>query len=319
MPDRSLAHLSDVLFWVTLVVYSVAMVGYLAHLAYRSVIAGRVATVIMWAGVAAHASSVAARGFSAHRVPWGNMYEYSMMLGLLIALVFLLVIDARLHLRAIGGFVVGAGVLALVSARFVYAPAGPLVPALNSPWLKIHVIAAISGSTLYAVSFIFTLLYFVKKRAEKRAGTTFAGSGITGSTVGAAYVGTDRPVVSDLDTEENTVPAEQKGVLARLPSSARFDELAFRTVQFSFPIWTFAVMAGAIWAHEAWGRYWGWDPKETWAFITWVVYAGYLHARSTAGWRGARSGAINVAGFVCVVFNYYAVNLWISGLHSYAK
>jgi len=310
MPDANLAHLSDVLFWITLVVYSVTMVAYLAHLAYRSKIAGTVGTVLMWGAVTLHAACVATRGLAVHRVPWGNMYEYSLMLGLLLGLVFLLVIDRRLGLRNIGGFVVGAGVLALVSARFVYAPAGPLVPALNSPWLKIHVIAAIMGSTLYAVSFIFTVLYFFKARTER---THF-----TGSTVGAAYIGTEEGAPSDLETEEAAPGESPDGLLARLPSSARLDELAFRTVQFSFPIWTFAVIAGAIWGHQAWGRYWGWDPKETWAFITWVVYAGYLHARSTSGWRGARSGVINIGGFVCVVFNYYAVNLWISGLHSYA-
>lgn len=311
MPDTSLARLSDSLFWVTLAVYSVAMVAYLAHLAYRSVVAGRAGTVVMWGGALANAATVATRGFAAHRVPWGNMYEYSLMLGLLLALVFLLVLDRRLGLRAVGGFVVGAGVLALVSARFVYAPAGPLVPALNSPWLKIHVIAAISGSTLYGVSFIFTVLYFIKARSERTSAV--------GSTVGAAFLGSDEKAAVDLDLEESFVERERKGVLARLPSAARLDEIAFRTVQFSFPIWTFAVIAGAIWAHQAWGRYWGWDPKETWAFITWVVYAGYLHARATAGWRGARSGIINAAGFTCVVFNYYAVNLWISGLHSYQR
>jgi cytochrome c-type biogenesis protein CcsB len=292
MADRALSSLSDTLFWVTLVVYAVAMVAFFASLAYRSRRTGSVATLVMWAGALAHAAAVTTRGLAVRRVPWGNMYEYSLVLGLLLAITYLLVLDRRLGLRSIGGFVCGAGVLALVSARFVYAPAGPLVPALNSPWLKIHVFAAIGASTLYGISFIFTALYLVKARAER---VEFAGS-----TVGAAYV-------------------EGSGERARLPSAGAFDSLAHRTIQLAFPLWTFAVIAGAIWAHEAWGRYWAWDPKEVWAFVTWAVYAGYLHARATAGWRGTRAAIISCAGFACVVFNYYAVNLWIAGLHSYAK
>jgi cytochrome c-type biogenesis protein CcsB len=96
------------------------------------------------------------------------------------------------------------------------------------------------------------------------------------------------------------------------------DRLANLTIAFAFPIWTFAVIAGAIWAEEAWGRYWAWDPKEVWSFVTWVAFAGYLHARDTVGWRGRRAAALAVVGFAALVFNVVAVNLVISGLHSYA-
>jgi cytochrome c-type biogenesis protein CcsB len=104
-----------------------------------------------------------------------------------------------------------------------------------------------------------------------------------------------------------------------LPSAATFDRLAFWATSIAFPIWTFAVIAGALWANKAWGRYWGWDPKETWAFITWVIYAGYLHARATAGWRGRKAAVVNLVGFASLMVTYYVVNLWIVGLHSYAK
>jgi cytochrome c-type biogenesis protein CcsB len=103
-----------------------------------------------------------------------------------------------------------------------------------------------------------------------------------------------------------------------LPSAATLDRMAYRTIAFAFPIWTFAVIAGAIWAQNAWGRYWGWDPKETWSFITWVVYAGYLHARATAGWKGRKAAMIALVGFGSLLVTYYVVNLWIVGLHSYA-
>jgi len=246
------------------------------------------------------------------------MFEYSNMLGFLMVMTYLLVIDRKLGFRQVGGFALGGGVLALAAARLLYAPAGPLVPALNSYWIKIHVIAAITGSNLFGLSFIFTVLYLVKDRSERRARTVYAGS-----TVGAAYVGStteEEGAPSDLVSEEDLHDVQQggSGLLARMPSAATFDTLAYRTIQFAFPVWTFAVIAGAIWAHEAWGRYWGWDPKETWAFITWVVYAGYLHARATAGWRGRKAAIVSCAGFACVLFTYYAVNLWIAGLHSYA-
>jgi len=320
--DQGLAQLSDTLFWVTLVVYACAMALFFAGLAYRSRRAGSTATAIAWGGAIVHATSVSARGLAAGRVPWGNMFEYSSMLGLLLVLAYLLVVDRRLGLRQVGGFAMGAAVLALASARFTYVPAGPLQPALNSYWLKIHVFAAITGSMLFGLSFIFTVLHLLKARAEQRAGTTFAGS-----TVGAAYVG-EGTKTADLD--EAGMPVDHvgtevavgeapavSGILAHLPSSARLDQLAFRTIGFAFPIWTFAVIAGAVWAHEAWSRYWAWDPKETWAFVTWVIYAGYLHARATAGWRAGRAAAISIVGFASVLFTYFAVNLWISGLHSY--
>jgi len=89
-------------------------------------------------------------------------------------------------------------------------------------------------------------------------------------------------------------------------------------VAFVFPLWTFAVIAGAIWAENAWGRYWGWDPKETWAFITWVIYAGYLHARVTVGWKGRKSAIIALVGYSSLIFNFIGVNIWLPGLHSYS-
>jgi cytochrome c-type biogenesis protein CcsB len=114
-------------------------------------------------------------------------------------------------------------------------------------------------------------------------------------------------------------PATRDGDASRgiLPPASALDRIAYQTIAFAFPIWTFAVIAGAIWAEEAWGRYWGWDPKEVWSFITWVVFAGYLHARATAGWKGRKAAIVALVGFVSLLITYYVVNLWISGLHSY--
>jgi len=112
--------------------------------------------------------------------------------------------------------------------------------------------------------------------------------------------------------------SSSRGALGHLPAAAAIDRVAYRTTAFAFPIWTFAVIAGAIWAGEAWGKYWQWDPKETWAFITWVVYAGYLHARATAGWRGRGAAVLALVGFLTFLFNFIGINLFGSGLHSYA-
>lgn len=320
MVDQTLAQTSDTLFWAAIGAYAGAMVLFFASLAYRARRTGSAATVLAWAGLLVHAASLALRGMAAGRVPWGNMFEYSSMIGLVLVAIYLLVIDLRLGLRQIGGFALGAAVLALAIARTLYAPASPLQPALESYWLRFHVFAAITGSTLFGLSFIFTALYLLRARADRRAGPIYGGS-----TVGAAYVGTRGSehtggAVEDLVAEArpDRDPSPTGGVAGRLPSAERLDTLAYRTVQFAFPIWTFAVIAGAVWAHEAWGRYWGWDPKETWAFVTWVIYAGYLHAHATAGWRARRAAWINITGFAAVLFTYFAVNLVIAGRHSYS-
>jgi cytochrome c-type biogenesis protein CcsB len=157
------------------------------------------------------------------------------------------------------------------------------VPALKSYWLVIHVAAAIIAGGAFTVGAAATVLYLVADRAERRPDARIAGA-----------------------------------IAARIPDSATLDALAYKVNAFVFPLWTFAVIAGAIWAEDAWGRYWGWDPKETWAFITWLVYAGYLHARATAGWRGRRAAVVALLGFACFLINFFGVNLFASGMHSYA-
>ena len=320
MPDQTLAQLSDTLFWIALVAYALSLAAFVVAFAYRTKGASTAGVLIAAAGSVAHIASVAARGIAAERVPWGNMYEYSSMIALLVVLGYVLVVDRRFGLREIGGFAMAISVVTMAFARQLYAPAGPLVPALNSIWLKIHVISMITASSVFSIAFIFTMLYLLKDRAERRASGVFSGS-----TVGAAYAGpaveekegfpSDHLEVEGLDSRR-VAPA---GIWARLPSADGLDNLAFRAHAIAFPIWTFGTICGAIWASKAWGRYWGWDPKETWAFVTWTIYAGYLHARATAGWRGRRAALIASAGFAALWITYYVVNLWIVGLHSYAK
>lgn len=238
---------------------------------------------LTWLATILLLGGVVVRGLWAQRVPWGNMYEFSITAALGILIVFL-ALSLRRDLRWLGLFVVIATLLTLgLAVTVLYTEAAQLVPALKSYWLIIHVSAAIICAGAFTVAAGSAGLSLVRARAERRAGS-----------------------------EQLT------GWLARVPTAARLQKLTNRVVAFSFPLWTFAVIAGAIWAENAWGRYWGWDPKETWAFITWVIYAAYLHARSTAGWRGNRASWIAIAGWLAFLINYFGVNLFVNGLHSYA-
>ncbi len=226
---------------------------------------------------------VVLRGVWAGRVPWGNMYEFSITAALGVLGVFL-VMSVKRDLRWLGLFVVTPTLLWLgLAVTVLYTEAAQLVPALKSYWLVIHVSAAIICFGAFTLAAATAGLSLVRAGVERRQGTT-----------------------------------DVRGWTSRMPTSERLQVLTNRVVAFSFPLWTFAVVAGAIWAENAWGRYWGWDPKETWAFITWVVFAAYLHARSTAGWRGNRASWIALAGWVAFLINYFGVNIFVNSLHSYS-
>jgi cytochrome c-type biogenesis protein CcsB len=245
-----------------------------------------IAVVLTSLGLAAHVSGVVLRGLSVHRLPWGDMYEFVTALTC-VAVAFFLGVMIRYRAYYLGLFVMAAVVLVLgLAETVIYTPAGPLVPALQSYWLAIHVTAMTLATGVFFVAAVIGIAYLFVDRHARR-------------------VAAGRPTGSD-------------GILRRLPGPEVLDRLAYRTVVFGFPIWTFGVMAGAIWADRAWGSYWSWDPTETWAFITWVVYACFLHARATAGWRGRRAAYIQLAGFGCLLFNVLVISLVVPGLHSYA-
>ncbi|TFV53307.1 c-type cytochrome biogenesis protein CcsB [Blastococcus sp. TF02A-35] len=318
MSDSSLAELSNSLFSVSVALYSVALVAFCAHLAFgrrrerahelvgaaagtgrggvtvadrpapaeatdgaaRTNRWGVIALAVTAVGALTHAGVLVTRGLATDRLPWGNMYEFATAVVLVTVLAFIWFAVRVPNLRHIGVFVVGPVILALVAIGLgLYTEAGPVVAALRSYWLAIHVTAAILGFGIFMVSGIASVLYLVRSRPGADQGT---------------------------------------GFVSRLPSAATLDRLAHRTAVFGFPVWTFAVIAGAIWAEAAWSRYWGWDPKETWSFVAWVVYAAYLHARTTAGWRGRPAAWVNVVGLLVMIFNLTFVNLVSTGLHSYA-
>ena len=241
-------------------------------------------TVVAWL---LHLSADVTRGLAAGRVPWANMYEFALTGTLVITTVYLLVLVVAKHdLRFLGTFVTGL-VLVLLGIATVnfYVSVVPLPPALQSAWLVIHVFVATSAVGFLALGFALSVVQLMQARRE-----SFAAS----------------------------AKAVKQNFLATLPDSATLENLAYRVIIIGFILWTFTLMAGAIWAEAAWGRYWGWDTKEVWTFIIWVVYAGYIHARATRGWRGSRSAWLAIIGFSTVLFNFTVVNLFFKGLHAYS-
>jgi len=252
--------------------------------------AGLVATI---AAAGVHLVSVVSRGLAADpvRVPWGNMYEFTLT-GTLVVVIGYLALYRRYQLSWLSPVVTGFVLVTLmVDALLLYAPVVTLTDALESPWLVIHVVAAIIATGAFTIGGMASVLYLVKARWLERHAA-----------------GTDA-----------TPPT---GYLARLPELAQLDRLAYQVHAFAFPLWTFAALiAGPIWARQAWGRYWGWDPKEVWAFITWVVYAAYLHARATAGWKGRSAAVIAIVGLATLWFNFVGINFFFGSgsQHSYSK
>ncbi|MDH6137345.1 cytochrome c-type biogenesis protein CcsB [Kitasatospora sp. MAA4] len=253
--------------------------------------AGRMAISLTVLGFLINASGVITRGLSVMRWPWGNMYEFSCAFAVSTVAAFLILLLAKKQVRWLGLPVVLTALLTLgLATTVLYTDSEQLVPALHSYWLGIHVTTAIiSGGALHA-AFVVTALYLGKDTYDKRIAA--------GKTTGPF----------------NTAAS----VWDRLPAAATLDKLSYRINAMVFPLWTFTIIAGAIWAESAWGKYWEWDPKETWSFITWVAYACYLHARATAGWKGRKAAYLACLAFACFVFNYYGVNIFVTGKHSYA-
>ncbi|GMA32405.1 c-type cytochrome biogenesis protein CcsB [Litorihabitans aurantiacus] len=225
-------------------------------------------------------AGAATRGIAAGRVPWANMYEFTVA-SIVVSSALFLGINRRRDVRFLGTFVSLVAVLGLFLALAVlYTEPNAVQPALQSYWLVIHVAIATSSMGVFGVAAVVSGLQLAKERTLAR--------GTSGR------------------------------IMQSLPTAADLERLAFRINAVGFVLWTFVLISGAIWAEHAWGRYWGWDAKETWSFIIWVVYAAYLHARSTRGWEGRRAAWFSVAGFASILINYYVVNLFVNSLHSYS-
>lgn len=294
MTDASWEALSNQAVAASGVVYFLALLAHLVQwaglrklaadervTAGRTAMAGRLGVLLTVIAVGVHGIALVGRGMAAdpNRVPWGNMYEFTLAGTFFVGLLYLLFLR-RFSLEWMGPLVV-AFILSMVMLAVVwlYEPVAPLTEALYSPWLVIHVVSAVIATGAFTLGGICSVLYLLKER----------------STAARGYV-------------------------ARLPPLSSLDRVSYRMHAFGFPVWTFAVLiTGPIWAHQAWSSYWNWDPKEVWAFITWVVYAAYLHARATAGWKGRNAAIVALVGLATLWFNFIGINYFSSSSqHSYA-
>lgn len=251
----------------------------------------RIAVAVTVTGFALHALSILLRALAAGRVPWVNMYEFTLV-GTFAAVLTFLVLARKPDVAFLGTFVIGICTAALgLGLTAFYVPAVGIEPILQSPWLVIHVSIATIAVGLFTVAVAISTLQLLKDGRQDDAVSAAADDGST---------------------------SRRRRMLDALPTTQHLEALAFRVNAVAFVLWTFTVMAGAVWAEAAWGRYWGWDPKEVWSFVVWVIYAAYLHARTTRGWDGRRAAWFVVVGYAAVIFNFTVVNLVIPGEHSYA-
>ncbi len=274
------------IFSIVTFVYMAAMVVYLTYLAFRRPWVARLATVILAAGFLAQTVAIGLRWYESYELgighaPMSNLYESLVFFSWTIIMLYLY-IEYKYKLSILGAFVTPFAYLGMAYATIspnVNETIQPLVPALQSNWLISHVVTCFLGYAAFAVSCGVSFTYILKKRYEDRQGTG--------------------------------------GLLATFPSSRVLDELIYKAIAVGFPLLTIGIVTGAAWANYAWGTYWSWDPKETWSLITWFIYAAFLHARVTRGWRGVKAATLSIVGFVAVLFTYLGVNLLLSGLHSY--
>jgi len=295
--DRSAALLSNNFIYSSMAIFALAFLAHAIEVAWsvktpevtvkktkldfsKTERIGRLGSAFMLIATLLLLAGVIFRGISANRVPWGNMYEFSITgaLSFSIAYLFALVKYKMrwLALPASLAILITIG----TAVTLLYVPSAPLVPALKSTWLVIHVSAAIISGGVFLLANFIAGTYLILDRFEQKGA---------------------RPVW-----------------MQKLPSLESLDNFSYRLIALVFPIWTFSVIAGAIWAEAAWGRYWGWDPKETWAFITWVAYAAYLHARVTIGWRGRKAAWLCLLAGSTFLFNYIYINIWGTGKHTYS-
>ncbi|GGO66744.1 c-type cytochrome biogenesis protein CcsB [Microbacterium nanhaiense] len=313
---------SVISLWTAIAVYALAFICYAMDLAKRSdssikqrdrelVVAGggsaprlalaadepvahtnnvmaRIGTTLTWIAFLLHLVAVVLRGIGAGRVPWSNMYEFAMTSTMLFIAVYLVVLFWK-DLRFVGAFMTGLVTVLLGAASMpnIYVQITPLADPLKSTWLVIHVFVASLSTAFLALAFALSVLQLLQARRER------------------------------LEREDPSRD-EKKNMLRTVPNADALESLAYRVAIIGFILWTFTLIAGAIWAQDAWGRYWGFDTKEVWTFIIWVLYAGYIHARATRGWRGTRSAWLAIVGFIAVLFNFTIVNMFFDGLHSYA-
>lgn len=271
------------LFGATIVIYLFTSIAYIGYAALRANPLGKGASLLAYLGFLVQTAAIIWRTVSSYRLgmghaPFSNLYESMTFFSWCIVLVYL-IFEGQVRKRIFGAFVMPLALLASAYAALLDSGIEPLIPALKSNWLLIHVSVSFLGYGAFALSCGISIMYLIKAKSEGAKGNANPG-----------------------------------GII---PDSRILDEYNYKAVAIGFPLLTLGILTGAVWAHYAWGSYWSWDPKETWSLIVWLIYAGFLHARIVGGWRGKRTAIISIIGFLGVIFLYLGVNLLLSGLHSY--
>jgi cytochrome c-type biogenesis protein CcsB len=275
---------NEKLFGLAMIIYLVSSLLYVINLIHRHKQIAMAAIWTAYVGLICHSLALILRTVYSYQIgigqpPFTNLYSSMVFFSWTIVLIYV-IFEKKYGYRAIGAFIMPIAFLVLAFTGLMSNKIEPLVPALQSNWLLIHVVTCFFGYAAFAVAFGLSIMYLFKNYHES---------------IGA-----------------------QKGILSFLPSSHVLDDLEYKAVAVGFPFLTLGIITGAAWAHYAWGSYWSWDPKETWSLITWFVYAAFLHARFTAGWRGKRTAILSILGFLFVLMTYFGVSFLLGGLHSYA-
>ena len=278
---------NSLLFNLCTLIYFIAMVLYLAYLAFRTERVGKTASYALLAGFIVETAALGLRWHESYqmgigRIPLTNLYESLVFFAWTVAIIYIF-LERKFRLRIMGAFVSPFPFIIMIYASLTSKEIRPLIPALQSNWLTYHVVTCFLGYAAFAVAFGINILYLLKLKKE--------------------------------DDPERS----QGGFWGFVPHSAILDEVSYKTVAIGFPLLTIGIVTGAFWANVAWGTYWSWDPKETWSLIVWLIYAAYLHARITRGWRGKKAAVLSIIGFVATLFCYLGVNLILAGLHSYGS
>jgi cytochrome c-type biogenesis protein CcsB len=271
-------------FNAAMLIYIIAFSCYLLFIATKKRTMGTVAFCVILSGFLVHLAGLLIRWWESYAtgygyVPLSNIYESLIFFSWAIVLVYLIV-DMRYHQRTIG--VIASPLAAVAIALTSLLPGAksdirPLIPALQSNWLAIHVITCFLGYAAFAIAFGISIAYMIQAKGK----------------------------------------SSPRAIISWLPSSQTLDEINYKAIAIGFPMLTLGIITGAAWASYAWGSYWSWDPKETWSLITWFIYAAFLHARYTHEWRGRKTALLSIVGFGAVIFTYFGVNFLLSGLHSY--
>ncbi|MGA2462916.1 MAG: c-type cytochrome biogenesis protein CcsB [Thermodesulfobacteriota bacterium] len=275
---------SQTFFNISMGIYFISSLGYLIFATSQHKRVGTLSNFLLTAGLIVHSVGLVLRWVETHQtgygyIPLSNMYESLIFFSWTIVLVYL-ILEFKYQQKIIGVFVTPFAFLAIALTSIIPgidAKITPLVPALQSNWLTIHVTTCFLGYASFAVSFGISILYIIRDKKED----------------------------------------QKEGVLKWLPATPVLDEINYKSIVIGFPMLTLGIITGAAWANYAWGSYWSWDPKETWSLITWFIYAAFLHARFTRDWKGKRTAILSIVGFIFVLFTYFGVNYLISGLHSY--